>query len=560
MYDKRERTVAIYARVSTEHEAQVSALENQVQYYDQIMNQHPEWVLYDKYIDEGITGTSVKKRKNFLRMMEDAENHKFDLIITREVSRFARNTVDTLQETRKLKKIGVEVWFTEDNIWTMNDEDGELRLTIMATLAQNESKKTSMRVKAGQHVSFLNAVPYGNGNVLGYDRVGKELVINPEQAATVKRIYELYLSGAGEKKISYTLEQEGRKTATGLSKWECANIGRILQNPFYCGIIVYRKQFVTDYLEQKKINNHGEVEKVTVEGKHEPIVSKEDFYRVQEMFEAKRQKSGSGDTIGHNPPTSIWSKKMICCCGGRFNRRRWNKSASTGLITHAYYCRNALKHGSVTSRLNKGLSIEDTCDTPMVQEWKLQLMAETIFEMFWNNKQEVIKIANDLLEDSINNSAEVDENYDLLVSLENKIKKVKNKLDNLVELRISEEITRDYFLEKREELDRQIQSYQDQIEEINKKDEKLSKNDLQEKLQVLKYGLEKDFQFDKYHIPDSIIDAFVKKIVVHKDYFEWHLVFDNDNSTRCLVKGTAWNPTVEFGKLPVQSDCRSGSN
>ena len=163
----RKRIVAIYARVSTEHEAQISALGNQVQYYDNLLAQHPEWELYDRYIDEGITGTSVKKRKNFMRMMKDASDGKFDLVITREVSRFARNTVDTLQQTRLLKKEGVEVYFTEDNIWTMNDEDGELRLTIMATLAQNESKKTSLRVKAGQMISFQNAVPYGNGNILG---------------------------------------------------------------------------------------------------------------------------------------------------------------------------------------------------------------------------------------------------------------------------------------------------------------------------------------------------------------------------------------------------------
>ena len=143
------RVVAIYARVSTEHEAQLSALENQIQYYDDLLSKHPEWKLYDRYIDEGITGTSVRKRVNFMRMIEDAEKGCFDLIITREVSRFARNTVDTLQETRKLKQMGVEVYFIEDNIWTFNDEDGELKLTIMATLAQNESKKTSMRVKAG---------------------------------------------------------------------------------------------------------------------------------------------------------------------------------------------------------------------------------------------------------------------------------------------------------------------------------------------------------------------------------------------------------------------------
>ena len=137
------KRVVIYARVSTENEAQLSALENQVQYYDEIIKKHPEWILVERYIDEGITGTSIRKRASFLRMIEDAKRGRFDLIITREVSRFARNIVDTLQQTRLLKIYGVEVWFTEDNIWTMNDEDGELRLSIMATLAQNESKKIS---------------------------------------------------------------------------------------------------------------------------------------------------------------------------------------------------------------------------------------------------------------------------------------------------------------------------------------------------------------------------------------------------------------------------------
>ena len=187
------RKVAIYARVSTEHEAQLSALDNQVQYYDEIISKHSDWIVYKRYIDEGITGTSIKKRKNFMKMIEDAKNGYFDLIITREVSRFARNTVDTLQVTRELKKIGVEVYFTEDNIWTFKDEDGELKLTIMATLAQNESKKISQRVKAGQKISFLNGVIYGTGNVLGYDKVGKEMIINEEQAKTVKYIFDSFI-------------------------------------------------------------------------------------------------------------------------------------------------------------------------------------------------------------------------------------------------------------------------------------------------------------------------------------------------------------------------------
>jgi len=190
------KNVVIYARVSTEHEAQLSALENQLDWYKPLLEQHPEWTFVRSYVDEGITGTSAKKRPQFMQMLSDAKNGDFNLILTREVSRFARNTVDTLQYTRDLKKQGVEVFFINDNIRTF-EGDGELQLTIMATLAQDESRKTSIRVKSGQQTSMENGVYYGNGNILGYNRVGKELVIDPVQAKTVRKIYDWYLDGMG---------------------------------------------------------------------------------------------------------------------------------------------------------------------------------------------------------------------------------------------------------------------------------------------------------------------------------------------------------------------------
>ena len=145
----RERQVAFYGRVSTEHEAQISALDNQIEWYRQLLNAHPNWHFVEQYVDEGITGTSAEKRPGFMKMISDAKSGKFDLIVTREVSRFARNTVDTIDYTRKLKKIGIEIYFVNDGIWSF-DPDGEFRLTIMASVAQDESRKTSVRVKSGQ--------------------------------------------------------------------------------------------------------------------------------------------------------------------------------------------------------------------------------------------------------------------------------------------------------------------------------------------------------------------------------------------------------------------------
>ena len=223
-----------------------------------------------------------------MKMIEDAGTGEFDLIITREVARFARNTVDTLQYTRSLKSKGVEVFFINDNIKTF-DCDGELRLTIMATLAQDESRKTSIRVKCGQQTSMDNGVFYGNGNILGYNKVDKKMVINPDQAKTVRMIYDLYLNGDGIRSIKFKLEQAGRLTSTGKTNWHEGNISKILQNSFYCGIITYHKEYTPDYLEQKKIRNYGEIEFTKTIGSHEPIVTEEEFNRVQEIMSNRRR-------------------------------------------------------------------------------------------------------------------------------------------------------------------------------------------------------------------------------------------------------------------------------
>lgn len=537
-----ERNVAIYARVSTEHEAQLSALENQVQYYDNLLSMHPEWKLYNQYIDEGITGTSVRKRKQFLKMMEDAKEGLFDLIITREVSRFARNTVDTLQETRKLKKLGVEVYFTEDNIWTMNDEDGELRLTIMATLAQNESKKTSMRVKAGQMVSFQNAVPYGNGNILGYERVGKEYVINPEQAETVRIIFDRYLEGWGLRKIQFELEKLGRKTATGLTKWSCSAVGRTLNNPFYCGTIVYRKQYVPDYLEQKKINNFDAVEKVVVEGNHPPIVSKEEYAKVREMMDEKTESKANRGKRGIKPPTDIWGQKLKCICGHSFNRKIWHRNKA-GIPQYAYQCYSSIRTGTVETRKRKGLSVEGICAVPMIPAWKLGMMANLVFKRFWQDKKRVLKIANELLDKNIQYELE-ESNSEEIQQLEGQLKRIKRKQDNLVDMRLSEEIDKEYFLVKKEELEKQVNDIYNKLSAL-KSIKKLSSDDLQDKLEVLKYALEHNFDFDTYNIPDAIIDAFVERIIVHEEYYEWHLKF-LDEGINCLAMGTAKSPDISI--------------
>ena len=558
------RKAAIYARVSTEHEAQISALENQVQYYDELLSRHPELTLVDRYIDEGITGTSIHKRDGFLRMMQDAKDGKFDLIITREVSRFARNTVDTLQQTRILKTYGVEVWFTEDNIWTLNDEDGELRLSIMATLAQNESKKISQRVKAGQMISFKNGVIYGTGNILGYDRVDKNhFVINKEQAETVKRIYELYLDGNGVRRIQDIMEQEGRITATGLTKWSSSNISRILKNSFYFGRIEYRKEYVPDYLTQKKVINHGEIEKIYVEGNHEPIITQEMYDEAQRIrtlhsFEKKDNK-GNIKMNGQSPCKNVWGRKCRCKCGHALNRRMAHMS-KTGDPSFVFQCYDQLHTGSPKFRLKKGLSIDGICDNDSFMEWKLVVQADFLFKKLVSNRQaiydEAISMAGDLLDvksNEANDKKKVENNI-------KQIDKLRNQISMLVDMCTQGDISREMFQKKKAKLEKQISNLEKSTEEcqlqiVESEDDILKQN----RIKSLTAFINMEAFDPRAKIPDIIIDGFVERIIYDKGVFIWYLNPQVGNAT-FKVDTTDWKKKMfKANKMVYPSLSGTGS-
>ena len=527
------RKAAIYARVSTEHEEQLSALENQKDWYKPIIEQHPEWDIVEMYVDEGVTGTSAKKRKNFMRMIADAERGKFDLILTREVSRFARNTVDTLQYTRSLKAKGVEVYFINDNIKTF-DGDGELRLTIMATLAQDESRKTSVRVKAGQQTSMENGVIYGNGNILGYDRVGKQLIINPEQAETVRMIYDWYLAGEGIRSIQFKLEQAGRLTAMGKTTWHMTNISKILKNTFYCGIITYHKQWTPDYLEQKKINNHGEIEHTLVQGTHEPIVTVEEFEKVQEIIKShQREPSESGGdhkrVFGNRKPIDIWTELLICECGHRFNRRLWHRESGHNL--YSYQCYSSIKTGTVRTRLNKGMSIEGICPVPMIPSWKLAMMAKRIFREYSKDIPPIADLAISIIDKHKNDKKKQVDNTDMLRQYDDERARLQKRLDNLIEMRADGEITKEMFQAKASEIKTGLKELEDNIKKL-KQTAETNGTSPESKTTLLKQQINQMICLsDDGDVPDALLHAFVSKIVVHEDSFDWYLRFRSDNES-----------------------------
>ncbi len=390
----RQRQVVFYGRVSTEHEAQLSALGNQLQWYDDQAKYHSNWTILRKYIDEGITGTQAKKRPAFMEMIADAKQKKFDLIVTREVCRFARNTVDTLVVTRELKEFGVEVYFVEDNIWTM-DGDGELRLSLMATLAQEESRKTSERVRAGQKISRDNGTLYGNGNIIGYDldKINKTYIVNPEQAETVRIIFDLYSKGYGLKKIMNELCVLKRKDGVGKVSWSCSKISRILRNATYKGYKCYLKSFCNNYLDQKRIKNLDEDSYLYIKGDFEPIVSEElwDYCRTLRLQKSQVMTFGSGKEkrLGVKQTDDPYLHKLRCSCGSKLRKNRWHQRKD-GSWSYGYRCYRAINNGSKAFRDSIGLEGEGYCNGPMICDWKFDIMAIKIFEGLWKEKEKAV--------------------------------------------------------------------------------------------------------------------------------------------------------------------------
>jgi len=548
----RTRTVVFYGRVSTEHEAQLSALENQIQWYSDQAKYHPNWNVIDKYIDEGITGTQAKKRPSFLRMIEDAKSGKFDLIVTREVCRFARNTVDTLNFTRELKNIGVEVFFVDDNIWTM-DGDGELRLSLMATLAQEESRKVSERVKAGQRISRENGVLYGSGNILGYDRkAGESYTINPEQAETVRIIFELYSKGYGEKKVADELLKLHRKAADGTYRWNAGKVGRILKNATYMGYNCYNKSRSNNYLEQKRIKNLDSDSYVYAKGDFEPIISEELWHKCDEIRKSKVVKkniNGAVATYGKRNSTDIWLKKMKCNCGANFRKNKWRKN-KRGDSAYGYQCYNQLNYGSKSFREKNGLDTDGYCDIRMVSDWKLDLMAKTVLSEIWQNRKEDVLDTFEMVKKYAVNSNKADsKSADTEIDI--KIEKLRNRLENLVEMRADGEITKESFAASTAKAEAEIA----ELEKM-KTDKSDSTEQLPEiNLDVIKSKLDTIIDFSEPTVNEDIIDRFISRVKpVDDNHFEWtvKLSDEKESSIICSVSGRKTNPTAEIeGESPL---------
>ena len=370
--------VAAYCRVSTEYEEQESSYDVQVEHYTTYIKSKPEWEFVEVYADDGISGTNTKKRDEFNRMIDDCKAGKIDMILTKSISRFSRNTVDCLKYTRELKALNIAVFFEKENINTL-DAKGEVLMTIMAALAQQESESLSANVRLG--IQFRNQqgkVQVNHNRFLGYtkDENGK-LVIVPEQAEIVKRIYAEYMDGASFLQIKRGLEADGILNGAGNKKWEVSNIRQILTNEKYIGDALLQKTYTVSVLEKKRVKNDGQVPKYYVEGSHEAIIDRDVFLRVQAEIDRRANIIKGGKKRVYSSKYALSSVIICGHCGDIFRRIKWNNH---GCKSTVWRC---------VSRVNKKKS-GIHCPARTVHEEVIQAAVVTAINDAWSRKDEIL--------------------------------------------------------------------------------------------------------------------------------------------------------------------------
>lgn len=384
--EKKKRRTAAYARVSTDSEEQLTSYSAQVDYYTNYIKSRDDWEFVSVYTDEGITGTNTKHREGFKRMVADALAGKIDLIVTKSVSRFARNTVDSLTTVRQLKEKGVEIYFEKENIWTL-DSKGELLITIMSSLAQEESRSISENCTWGQRKRFADGkvtVPFKR--FLGYDRgPDGNLVLNKDEAVIIRRIYSMFLQGMTPHGIAARLTADGIKSPGGKDKWNAGAVRSILTNEKYKGDALLQKSYTVDFLTKKKKVNEGEIPQYYVEGNHEAIIQPEVFELVQR--ELARRKGSTGKPSG----VHIYSSKIKCGqCGSWYGSKVWHSKT---------------KYRKCVWRCNRKFDNEQHCTTPHFTEAEIQAMFIVVVNQLISQKESIIAALEVSLETAFDTTA-----------------------------------------------------------------------------------------------------------------------------------------------------------
>ena len=448
-----KRKVAGYARVSTDSDEQFTSYEAQVDYYTKFIKSKPEWEFADVYTDEGISGTNTKKREGFKRMINDALDGKIDLIVTKSVSRFARNTVDSLVTIRKLKEAGVECYFEKENIYTF-DGKGELLITIMSSLAQEESRSISENITWGQRKKFADGkVHLAYKNFLGYKKgANGKLEIIEEEAKIVRLIYSLFIKGKTAGWIANYLTKNNIKTPARKDKWQKSTVDSILTNEKYKGDALLQKTFTVDFLEKKMKKNEGEIPQYYVENSHPAIIDPIEWELVQAEF-ARRVELGRTYSS-----KSIFSSKLVCGdCGGFYGQKVWHSTS---------------KYRKVIWQCNKKYKKDaKRCSTPNLTVETIQMIFLNSYNRFMENRNQIIEDC-ELVKMYLTDFEELDKEIERRTE---EIEVIAERVKHLVKENASTLQSQDEYIKKYNSLSKRYEEEYKKLEKLQK-DKELRKS------------------------------------------------------------------------------------
>jgi len=487
------KKVAAYARVSTNSDEQYTSYEAQVNYYQKFIEDRLDWEYTKVYADEGISGTSTKRRVGFNEMIKDALGGKIHLIITKSISRFARNTLDTISYVRKLKDNGVEVFFEKENLWTL-DPKSELILTIMASIAQEESRSISQNVTWGKRVGFQEGkVSFAYKNFMGYKKEDDKIVIDEDQAVIVELIYRMYLvEGKTASAIAKYLKSKRIKTPNGKTfNWTTNTVTSILTNEKYKGDALLQKSYTENYLDHKMVKNNGQIPQYYVENNH-PAIIERDMWELVQIELARRSEIGT-----QYSSSDEFASKLICeDCGGFYGKKKWHSNSKYSRFI--YQCNHKFhKH-------------KDKCHTPNLKAEDIKHKFTEAYNITMEDKERMIEDALEVMELLTDTS-----------KLDKDISKVNDELilnAERVNLLIKENSKTNINLE---EYNKKYQELTEKHDRLQKKQEELLKAKSLKENQAIKIKAfinnlsQSDDKLDEWN--EHVWMTLVERAVVHRD-------------------------------------------
>ena len=488
--------VTYYARVSTDKDEQLHSLKAQIDYYTEFIKANPNWVFVPGYIDEGISGTSVTKRESFMQMMDDAELRKFDFVITKEISRFSRNTVDSIQYTQKLLSYGIGVFFQSDNINTLLP-DSELRLTIMSSIAQDEVRKLSERVKFGFKRAIEKGVVLGNDRLWGYRKDHGRLVIVEEEAVIVRKIFEMYATeGVGIRAVVKWLDDHGYKNSNG-NPFSFSTIRKILINPKYKGYYCGGKTHKTDY-KLKDIKQMDESEWVMYKdetGEVVPAIVSEDLWEKANRILARRSAKMKSDNPTSYQNKYVYSGKIICMehnvpyYHARYHYKTGDKEV--------WQCRQYAAKGRAG------------CHSPTVYTTELDEIMRQVADLLIENKTEIIqKMMRVYCKIGEKSTLKAD-----IAKLEVDLKTVLQRKDKILDLNINGRLSDEEFQERNRKFNDEADELRKRI--ANLRDQQIKSEDIADSIEALREIITKELDFSN-GMDQDLVDRLVDRIEVHR--------------------------------------------